>query len=132
MKIPPYFRPPGDVVYAIRRGRDPGGPIKIGYTAKITRRYQELQAVNKQLLKFLAVIPGTMRLEKAFHFAFRKWAISDENEWFIAADHDSQLTFDIWWQRVHRDAEFQADIVARALEGRLDVGDINGDHAMPR
>lgn len=115
---PPFYRPAGvELVYVLRKGRAVGGPIKIGFSTKIARRYRELQDMTPEMLKFLCVIvPGSMKLERALHFAFRDWALG--HEWFQAPPEQA-AQWEEFWEKVHRDSQLQSQVVKEALDGAL-------------
>ncbi len=69
-------------VYLIQAGGR-GGPVKIGYSANVSRRIRELQTANAAPLKLLAVLPGTFADEHAFHARFARYRA--QAEWFSPA-----------------------------------------------
>ena len=56
------------------------GPIKIGFSSQPWSRLACLQADNHARLSLMAVMPGTMRGEKAVHIRFANLRI--RGEWF--------------------------------------------------
>lgn len=124
MRPPPFYHPPGvSLVYIVRKGKNPGGPIKIGFTNNMARRYWELQHESEEMLKFLAVIvPGSMALERALHHSFKEWALG--HEWFQAPSSEDQARWEGYWVKAHNDAVFQASLVAKAESGTLSINDV--------
>jgi hypothetical protein len=68
----PWFRQ-GSVVYFLSRRGQP--EVKIGWSLKLQRRYNELQPLYREMLTFLAVIPGNFSIERAFHRVFHPFAV---------------------------------------------------------
>lgn len=66
------------VVYAIQAGV--GGPIKIGTTTHLQRRFAQLQASNPYRLTLLAVAPGDQDDEGRWHGRLRRHRL--RGEWF--------------------------------------------------
>lgn len=60
-----------------------GGPIKIGISRDVERRRNELQRAERQPLKVLATIEGTMKDESALHQRFAAHRL--HGEWFSPA-----------------------------------------------
>ena len=73
----PVSERPG-FVYFIRAGDD--GAIKIGWSQDVEFRKAQLQTGNALPLKTLAVMAGTLELEKALHLRFAHLRL--ESEWF--------------------------------------------------
>ncbi len=63
------FHRTGPTVYFFRQGREANGPIKIGYTTHVKRRYHEVFSHYRILIRILATIPGDEALEKKLHMA---------------------------------------------------------------
>lgn len=70
------------VIYFMRAGTT--GSIKIGWTADLPRRVQNLQGATDQALEVLATFPGDAELEAHFHDRFAEHRVS--GEWFKPAD----------------------------------------------
>lgn len=54
--------------------------MKVGYTSDVSRRLAELQAANPRKLRIIAVVPGTQKLEAAFHTVLAPYRTT--GEWF--------------------------------------------------
>lgn len=103
----PYFRN-GPCVYAIRRGREAGkGPIKVGFSDQFPRRYRNLQSHSYEILKVLAIFPGSFHLEKEFHECLKD--IRTEGEWFH--DPERQAELEEWFKRLHEDDEYRERMI---------------------
>ena len=65
-------------IYFIKPKGD--GYMKVGYTTDVSRRLAELQAANPRKLRIVAVVPGTQKLEAAFHAVLAPYRTT--GEWF--------------------------------------------------
>lgn len=77
-KPAPAPRLNGDGVYFAQATS--GGPIKIGFSTRATRRRPELQTGNPERLTYIAFIPGSREDERALHSRFQADRL--EGEWF--------------------------------------------------
>ena len=111
----PYFRKEASC-YAIRRGAQPGGPIKLGFSNQLHHRYKNLQLEFPELLKFLFVFPGTFHLEKKLHRAFASIRVSESCEWFHDPDPVNQEFFDAWCVKMHHDDLYRDGILSRITQ----------------
>jgi hypothetical protein len=113
----PFFRT-GPTVYFFRQGREPNGPIKIGYTTHVKRRYHEVFSHHRKMLAILATIPGDEAIETKFHLALAGYehemdsaTRSDGNsEWFI---HPKLEAFA---RRLHKDDALIASLATITAE----------------
>lgn len=112
----PYFRQESSC-YAIRRGKEPGGPIKLGYTHQMHTRYKNLQNKIPEMLTFLMVIPGTFRLEKLIHKAFDRIRVSPDCEWFLDPERARQVALDEMFREMHRNDDFCREIMEKIAAG---------------
>lgn len=109
----PYFRKEPSC-YAMRYGFKKGGPIKIGFSDQVRRRYQNLRGIRHPLI-ILMVIPGTFALEKILHRAFEPINIKfgsalgeemdlgeKEKEWFQSEDKEQQKAIEKLIKRIHK------------------------------
>jgi DNA-binding XRE family transcriptional regulator len=74
--------------------------VKIGYTSRFKKRFQELQVASPVKLEVLALIKGDRIDEKNFHDAFNH--LSSNGEWFFYNDEIERfveaLDKDLMWK----------------------------------
>jgi DNA-binding XRE family transcriptional regulator len=74
--------------------------VKIGYTSRFKKRFQELQVASPVKLEVLALIKGDRVDEKNFHDAFNH--LSSNGEWFFYNDEIERfveaLDKDLMWK----------------------------------
>jgi hypothetical protein len=74
------------------------GPVKIGVSLNPGQRLENLQTASPEPLDLLAVVPGGLQLERAYHEAFAHLRI--RGEWFR---RDEIMNAEIrYWSRRHR------------------------------
>jgi hypothetical protein len=67
-----------DRVYFIQEGN--GGPIKIGWAARVDRRLSQLQPGNPRPLRIAGTMPGGVKEERELHRKFKDTRLY--GEWF--------------------------------------------------
>ena len=84
----------GEVIYFVEC--IPNGPIKIGYSRKLSKRLLALQSQNGTPTRFLGAIPGTLADELALHARFKP--TRDHHEWYVLSEELADYLFGLGMQ----------------------------------